>query len=74
VYSAKGPNIEQAQIGLLSRDGKLRAITRDTNRYATLTLSADSRSAATVQVKTTRSNSSSRLVLPIPSRPSRFPG
>ena len=55
VFSAKGPHIEQAQIGLLSTDGKLRSVTRDTSRYATLTLSADSRSAATVQVKTTRS-------------------
>jgi eukaryotic-like serine/threonine-protein kinase len=54
VYSTKGPHIEQAQIGLLSADGKLRPITRDTSRYATLTLSADARSAATVQVKTTR--------------------
>jgi serine/threonine protein kinase len=53
-YSTKGAHIEQAQIGLLSIDGKLRPITRDTNRYATLTLSADTRSAATVQVTTTR--------------------
>jgi Tol biopolymer transport system component len=55
VYSTKGPHMEQAQIGLLTSDGKLRPVTRDTSRYATLTLSADSRSAATVQVKTTRS-------------------
>ena len=55
VYSAWGLSAEQAQIGLLTTDGKLRPVTRDTNRYATLTLSADSRSAATVQVKTTRS-------------------
>jgi serine/threonine protein kinase len=54
VYSIKGPHIEQAQIGLLSMDGKLRPITRDTSRYATLTLSADGHSAATVQIKTTR--------------------
>ncbi len=54
VYSTK-PHIEQAQIGLLSTAGKLQPITRDTNRYSTLTLSADRRSAATVQVKTTRS-------------------
>jgi serine/threonine protein kinase/Tol biopolymer transport system component len=55
VYSTKGPHLDQAQIGLLSRDGKLRPVTRDTNRYSTLTLSADYHSAATVQVKTTRS-------------------
>jgi serine/threonine protein kinase len=55
VYSSRGRAVEQAQIGLLTMDGKLRPVTRDTNRYATLTLSADSRSAATVQVKTTRS-------------------
>jgi serine/threonine protein kinase len=55
VYSTKGPYVEQAQIGLLTSDGKLRPVTRDTSRYATLTLSADSRSAATVQVKTTHS-------------------
>ncbi len=54
LYTTK-PHFEQPQIGLLSADGKLQPITRDTNRYATLTLSADSHSAATVQVKTTRS-------------------
>jgi eukaryotic-like serine/threonine-protein kinase len=54
VYSTKGAHIEQAQIGLLSIDGKLRPITRDTNRYATLTLSADTHSVATVQVRTSR--------------------
>jgi eukaryotic-like serine/threonine-protein kinase len=54
VYTTK-PHFEQPQIGLLSVDGKLQPITRDTNRYSTLTLSADSHSAATVQVKTTRS-------------------
>jgi dipeptidyl aminopeptidase/acylaminoacyl peptidase len=55
VYSTRGAHLDQAQIGLLSTDGKLRPVTRDTSRYATLTLSADSRTAATVQVKTTRS-------------------
>src|SRR5437667_2631423 len=30
VFSAKGPHIEKGQIGLLSEDGKLRPITRDT--------------------------------------------
>jgi eukaryotic-like serine/threonine-protein kinase len=55
VYSPKGPRFEQAQIGLLTTDGKLHPVTRDTNRYATLTLSADAHSAASVQVKTSRS-------------------
>jgi len=54
VYSTKGAHIEQSQIGLLSIEGKLRPITRDTNRYATLTLSADTHSVATVQVRTSR--------------------
>jgi serine/threonine protein kinase len=55
VYSTRGPHPDQAQIGLLSTDGKLRPVTRDTSRYSTLTLSADSRTAATVQVKIARS-------------------
>jgi serine/threonine protein kinase/Tol biopolymer transport system component len=54
VFSPKS-RIEGAQIGTISFDGRLRPVTRDTNRYATLTLSADEKSAATVQVKTTRS-------------------
>ena len=45
----------RAQIGRIVRDGGLQPITRDTNRYATLTLSADGKSASSVQVKTTRS-------------------
>src|SRR5579859_7766335 len=52
VFSPKS-RIEAAQIGTISSDGRLRPVTRDTNRYATLTLSADEKSAATVQVKTT---------------------
>jgi eukaryotic-like serine/threonine-protein kinase len=55
VYSPKGPRGDQSQIGVLTTDGKLHPVTRDTNRYATLTLSADARSAASVQVKTSRS-------------------
>ena len=54
VFSEKGPNFERAQIGRLSGKGDLQPITRDTNRYATLTLSADGKSAASVQVRTTR--------------------
>jgi len=55
VYSEK-PNVFRAQIGLVSYPrGQLQPVTRDTNRYATLTLSADQRTAGTVQVRTTRS-------------------
>jgi Tol biopolymer transport system component len=44
----------RSQIGLLSLDGKLLPITRDTNAYSTLTLSTDGKNASSVQVKTTR--------------------
>ena len=54
VFAEKGPNIERTQIGLLSSKGELQPITRDTNRYATLTLSGDGRSVSSVQLKTTR--------------------
>jgi eukaryotic-like serine/threonine-protein kinase len=54
VHSTKGPNFERAQIARLTADGKLLPVTRDTNRYAGLTLSADGKSASSVQVKTTR--------------------
>jgi Tol biopolymer transport system component len=53
VFASKGPNFERTQIGVLSDKGVLQPITRDTNRYATLTVSADGKSASTVQVKTT---------------------
>ncbi|MGA2643461.1 MAG: protein kinase [Candidatus Sulfotelmatobacter sp.] len=53
VFGAKGPNFERAQIGVLSDKGELQAITRDTNRYSTLTVAADGKSASSVQVKTT---------------------
>jgi Tol biopolymer transport system component len=52
-FSAKGPNFERAQIGVLSDKGVLQPITRDTNRYETLTVSADGKSASSVQLKTT---------------------
>ncbi|MGC2536668.1 MAG: protein kinase [Candidatus Sulfotelmatobacter sp.] len=53
VFLPKGPNYERSQIGLLSDKGALLPITRDTNRYDTLTVSADGKSASSVQVKTT---------------------
>jgi serine/threonine protein kinase/Tol biopolymer transport system component len=54
LYGSKSLGNDQAQIGVLTTDGKLHPVTRDTNRYATLSLSADAHSVATVQVKTTR--------------------
>jgi serine/threonine protein kinase len=55
VYGAR-PNIQQAQIGYVSYSaGTFHTITRDTNRYSTLTLSSDGKMMASVQVKTTRS-------------------
>ena len=45
----------RAQIGLLfAKATEFRAITKDTNSYRTLTLSADGKALATVQQKTTR--------------------
>ena len=49
------PNYAQGQVGYISYpDGVFRNITRDTNSYATLTLSSNGRTMATVQVKTSR--------------------
>jgi len=44
----------RSHIGVLTLDGKVRPITRDTNSYNSLTSSADGTSVSTVQVKTTR--------------------
>jgi eukaryotic-like serine/threonine-protein kinase len=55
IYSTKGPNFDHTQIGFISYPGaQLRAVTRDANRYETLTLSADGKTLATVQVRTKR--------------------
>ena len=51
-FQPKGSNFERSQIGLLSDKGVLQPITRDTNRYATVTVSADGKSASSVQLKT----------------------
>ncbi|HXW92837.1 MAG TPA: protein kinase, partial [Terriglobales bacterium] len=52
IYQQKGPNFNRRQIGYVSlADGQLRPISRDTNSYATLSLSADGKSLATVQRK-----------------------
>ncbi|MHB8484683.1 MAG: protein kinase domain-containing protein [Candidatus Acidiferrales bacterium] len=53
LYIAKG--VGRGQIGFVSvPDWKFQTLTRDTNAYRTLTLSADGRSLATVQAKVTR--------------------
>lgn len=52
-YTGKGQNFWRSQIGLLSLTGRLTPVTRDTNSYATLSLSADGKNAASVQVKDT---------------------
>jgi eukaryotic-like serine/threonine-protein kinase len=55
-YQLAGPSFQRSQIGFLpNRGGVLQPITRDTNSYRTLTLSADGKTLATVQVKTTQS-------------------
>jgi eukaryotic-like serine/threonine-protein kinase len=52
IYRQKGPDIARMQIGFLSlADGQVRRISRDTNSYSTLTLSADGKTLATVQQK-----------------------
>ncbi len=52
-YDQKGPSYVRSQIGLLSHSGgQIQPVTRDTNEYDTLTLSADGKTAATVQVRT----------------------
>ncbi len=52
VFAHKGSSVNRQQIGWISaRGGDPQAITRDTNSYQTLTLSADGKTAATVQTK-----------------------
>ena len=52
LYNEKGPSYGRTQIGMISNSGgPIQPITRDTNRYETLTLSADGKTAATVQVR-----------------------
>ena len=51
-YHQKGPDFIRSQIGFLSlSDGQVHPVSRDTNSYATLTLSADGKTLATVQQK-----------------------
>jgi eukaryotic-like serine/threonine-protein kinase len=52
IYQQKGPNFNRRQIGYVGlSDGQLRPISRDTNSYATLSLSTDGKTLATVQQK-----------------------
>ncbi len=54
-YQQAGPSFSRAQIGFVPSGGEqIQPITRDTNRYATLTLSADGKTLASVQVKITQ--------------------
>ncbi len=54
-YTRKGPDIFRSQIGFLPSTGAgIQPITRDTNSYETLTSSADGKTLATVQTKTSR--------------------
>ncbi|MGB0107001.1 MAG: WD40 repeat domain-containing serine/threonine protein kinase, partial [Terriglobales bacterium] len=56
MYEEKGPSYLRSQIGLVGRaGGQVQPVTRDTNSYSTLTLSADGKTAATVQERVTRS-------------------
>jgi serine/threonine protein kinase len=56
LYSRKGPDyFRTSQIGLVAEGSEqLQPVTRDTNSYATLTLSADGKTLATVQTKSTQ--------------------
>jgi eukaryotic-like serine/threonine-protein kinase len=54
LYSQKGPDyFQRAQLGFIPEgNGQFHPITRDTNSYATLTLSSDGKTLAAVQTKT----------------------
>ena len=50
-YVQRGANFSRGQIGFFTAGGDIDPITRDTNRYDTLTLSGDGRTLATVLTK-----------------------
>lgn len=55
-YDPRTHLFEQGQLGAISfPQGQFQPITRDTNNYRSLTVSADGKTAATVQVRTMRS-------------------
>jgi eukaryotic-like serine/threonine-protein kinase len=69
-YGEKGPSYGRAQIGLISHaGGPIQPVTRDTNGYNTLSLSADGKTAATVQSRI----SSSLSLLPGAASPGNAP-
>jgi serine/threonine protein kinase len=52
IYHQKGPDFGRGQIGFVSvSDGQVHPISRDTNSYSALSLSADDKTLATVQQK-----------------------
>ena len=54
-FFERGTSQSRGQIGLIpARGGQIQPITRDTNGYESLTLSADGKEIATVQVRSTR--------------------
>jgi serine/threonine protein kinase len=56
LYEEKGPGYIRSQVGLIrGGGGAIQPVTRDTNGYASLTVSADGKTAATVQVRFTHS-------------------
>jgi len=51
-YAEKGPNYSRSQIGIIANgDPAFHPVTRDTNSYSSLALSADGKTASTVQVR-----------------------
>jgi eukaryotic-like serine/threonine-protein kinase len=55
IYQQAGPNFQKQQIGFVpAAGGELQPITRDTNQYETLTLSADGKTLASVQQRNTQ--------------------
>ena len=54
IASPKGAETDHTQVNLLGSDSKLQPVTRDTNRYITMTISEDGKTAATVQLKSVR--------------------
>jgi serine/threonine protein kinase len=55
IYQQSGPSFQRAQIGFIpGGGGQIQPITRDTNRYLTLTISGDGKTLASVQLKITQ--------------------
>jgi Tol biopolymer transport system component len=54
-YAQRGANVDNGQIGFLTRDKELQPITRDANSYSSLSTSADDGSLVAVQEKWTDS-------------------